>query len=299
MFNLLARVSAALAPLVIVACAHTEVGPGFIDAAAELDPRHFQCCADPEHFYPEGLIRTAFAIAEDHGPKVADKMYGRYKEEGYPGRLAGNSQAEAALLEQLHPLDIILTANKSYVWGSLIPGRFTHDLIYLGTEAQLRAAGLWETPGFASLQDDVRAGRLFAEAATPMADTVAAGRVLESDGIAVLRPRLSPSERRAALAFAAASIGRPYDYTFDTTSADRLACTELVYFAMPGLGIDPIEAYGKMVIFPDQLAAQAIRGERMEVVGYLVGNAGGYEWRNLKSMMADIAAYWGIPGSNS
>ena len=286
---------AVLIPLALAACAHTDVGPGFLAAVPTLDAQQFTCCAEPEKFYPAPLIRSVFALADELGPTAAEVIYGRYQQQGYPGRLAGNAGAEAAMLGQLQPLDLVFTANKSYEWGTLIPGRFTHDLIYLGTETQLRAAGLWDLPAFAPLHDDIRAGRLFAESATPITHTLRTGRVMESDGLAILRPQLTAAERQHAIAVVAASMGLPYDYTFDVRSTDRLSCTELVALAMPGLRLAATEAYGRPVIFPDTVVSQAIRGERLSVVGYMVGAGDGFVWRNTPSLMADIAAFWGLP----
>jgi len=279
-------------------CAHTNIGPGFLEKVPALDPQDFTCCAEPERFYPAGLIRAAFALAEKFGPSAARTIYGGYEEKGYPGRLAGNAAAETALTAQLQPLDLVFTGNKSYLWGAIIPGRFSHDLVYLGTEAQLRHARLWDLPALAPLRDDIRAGRLFIEAAAPATKTTDAASVLESDAVAILRPELSVAARHSAYTALAGSIGVPYDYTFEIATTDRLACTELVNLAMPGLRLTTRAAYGHRVIFPDDIVAQAIRGEQLRLVGYMVGSEGGFAWRNTHSLMADIAAYWGLPGSN-
>ncbi len=298
MFLPFKRLALFLASAILSACAHTTVGPGFTDEIAEVNPRTFTCCAEPEKFYPEDLVRTAFGLADDLGSRVAGKMYGSYQEKGFPGRLAGNRAAEAALLARLQPLDLVLTGNKSYLWGNIIPGRFSHDVVYLGTEAQLRAAGLWDLPGLAPLRGDIRAGKLFIEAKTPKVGTTTAAKVIEADAAVILRPTLSASARRQAYATLAGSLDLPYDYTFEVATTDRLACTELVNLAMPGLRIATRMAYGRNVIFPDEIVAQGIRGERLRLIGYLVGTDSGFAWRNTHSLMADIAAYWGIPGSN-
>lgn len=287
-----------LAALSAAGCAHTTTGPGFVDAVAALDPASFTCCADPEKFYPSGVINTAFALAEVFGPGVAQGIYGRYQENGYPGKMAGNVEAEAAMLARLQPLDIVVSGNKSYLWGHIIPGRFSHNLIYLGNEAQLRAAGFWGLPALAPLRDDIRAGRLFVEAVTPAVQIVGADRVVQADTLAILRPELGTAARARAYDALAGSIGVPYDYTFDIASTDRLACTELIPLAMPGLRVAPRVAYGQAVIFPDAVAAQAIRGERLALVGYMVGTDDGFAWRSVHSLMADIAAHWGVPGTD-
>lgn len=290
------RLASVLAALfTLAACAHTDVGPGFVEEIAKVEPRAFSCCAEPEKFYPDGLIRTAFALADDMGTQVAGKMYGGYQQNGFPGKLAGNKAAEAALIAQLQPLDLVFSGNKSYAWGHIIPGRFTHAVVYLGTEAELRAAGIWSRPAFAPLRAPVRAGQLFIEAITPRVGTTTASRVIETDGVVILRPALSGPARARAYDLLARSLGVPYDYTFEVATTDRMACTELINYAMPGLRLSTQPAYGRNVMFPDAAVSQAIRGERMRVIGYMVGTEGGFAWRNTHSLMADIAAYWGIP----
>ena len=86
-----------LTSLGLSGCAHTNITPGFLEKVPALDPQDFTCCAEPERFYPAGLIRAAFALAEKFGPSAARTIYGGYEEKGYPGRLAGNAAAEAAI----------------------------------------------------------------------------------------------------------------------------------------------------------------------------------------------------------
>jgi hypothetical protein len=60
-----------------------------------------------------------------------------------------------------------------------------------------------------------------------------------ADSLAVLRPRLGPVEKAAALVRAFGYAGRPYDFDFDFRSDAALVCTELIYKAYepaPGLG---------------------------------------------------------------
>ena len=288
-----------LSVLILSACAHTEVKRGFVEEIAKVAPAGFHCCAEPEKFYPVGLTKTAFALAERVGPQVSAKMYGGYQETQFPGRLSGNVRAEAALTEQLQPLDLVFTGNKSYIWGKIIPGRFSHGVVYLGTEAQLRRAGLWDLAALAPLRDDIRAGRLFIEAVTPAVGTLPLDQLIQNDAAAILRPQLGDTARRQAYAALANNLGVPYDFSFEVATTDRLACTELINLAMPGLRFATQEAYGGRVILPDTVVAQAIRGERMRVVGYMVGTGSGFAWRNTQSLMADIAAYWGVPGAPS
>jgi len=54
---------------------------------------------------------------------------------------------------------------------------------------------------------------------------------LTADSLAVLRPRLTRTERAAALVRAFGYAGRPYDFDFDFRTDAAIVCTELVYKA--------------------------------------------------------------------
>jgi len=56
------------------------------------------------------------------------------------------------------------------------------------------------------------------------------------DAIAVIRPQLAADEIESALRRARAHIGKPYDFDFDFTRADRMVCTEVVYRSYEGVG---------------------------------------------------------------
>jgi hypothetical protein len=222
-------------------------------------------------------------------------MYGPYEATHYPGRLTGKADARDAVLDRLHPFDIILVANKSYPFGNLIPGRFSHVYLYTGSEAEMRAAGLWDLPEVVPHRAEIRAGKRFLEAVTPAARLITPSKGLEVDAAAILHRALTPSERRYAARAAFSSLGLPYDFFFNVDTPQTLSCTELVNKAYPELHLKIRPAYGQHVILPDDVVAQAIRGEGMHVAGYIVGTTSGWEWRGVGSLMADISAYWGLP----
>lgn len=297
------RLAVLAASLALAACSFPMFDPSLAKDVSQLDPATFTCCADPERFYPERPMKKALQIASrGAGDLGAEAIYGRFERDGYPGRLVGNTAAVAAVMGQLKPFDMVFIANKSYLFGFLIPGYFSHDLMYIGTEAELVAAGLWSLPELRAHRDDIRAGKVFLEATAPVAQLKSPTKALEVDALAILRPELSAAEKRAALRRGLAAIGTPYDYGFDVDTPEALVCTELLDVAYPSLDFTVREAYGRHVIIPDDIVAQAIRGDKMRVIAYIVGDrhkrAGpGFSQRNIPSLMGDISAYWGAPKS--
>ena len=57
-----------------------------------------------------------------------------------------------------------------------------------------------------------------------------------NDAISVIRPQLDATTINTAIVRARSHVGKPYDFDFDFTRADRLVCTEVVYRSYEGLG---------------------------------------------------------------
>ena len=77
------------------------------------------------------------------------------------------------------------------------------------------------------------------------------------DSLGVLRPRVSRSDKLAAVVEALAHLGKPYDYNFDFTSDNELVCSELIYkafHAAAGIALEPAEVNGRLLLSPNQMA---------------------------------------------
>lgn len=281
------------------ACSYPDFGPTFPQEAKTLRAETFECCFEPEKFYPEPLVRIALSIGDKFGPTGAEAAYGDYYETGFPGTLTGKPEAAEALLARLRPLDILVVGSTSYQLGRLVPGRFSHAMIYVGTETELRAAGLWHVPELVPYHDEIRAGKTILQSASPDVHMLTPETAFERDRVLAVRPKLSAAERRAAVRKSFAAMGKPFNFSMaiDPTG-ETFACTSLIDHAMPGLGLRQRELYGVKTIMPDDVAAQAIRGEGLEFITYVLGNDGpGFSYRSKFALMVDIAAYWGVPGA--
>ena len=81
-----------------------------------------------------------------------------------------------------------------------------------------------------------------------------------ADYLAALRPRMTIERKLAALVYAYAQYGKPYDYNFDFSTDDALFCSELVYKALsktgdaPGLKLPLLRQNGRYMLPPNDIA---------------------------------------------
>ncbi|GKY88078.1 YiiX/YebB-like N1pC/P60 family cysteine hydrolase [Sinisalibacter aestuarii] len=284
--------AALLAGVLLAGCSNLglpQVHRDFAGLPADADPKSFTCCHDPER-WPEAVANLSLAIAP-----VALEL-NPLDDGDIPGTLTGKTEAHQHIVDTARPLDLLLFANKTYIGGRFVPGRFTHSAIYLGTERELRAAGLWNDPAFVPLHDQIRAGQIFLEAFRPEVRLIDPATLLQTDSVAILRPRLSPGQRREAARRGVSKLGVPFDYWFDSRTTDTLACTELIAYAMPWIQFEETVSYGRPAVMPDSMVAQGIRGEGLSFVEHVRGvEGGGYVVEGPRGAMQDIAAFWGPP----
>lgn len=281
------RATLIVSALLLSGCGLKQVHPDFTGLPADSDPKAFTCCHDPER-WPEEIANLSLAIA----PVALE--FNPLAKGDIPGALTGKQAAFDHIVATARPLDLLLFANKTYIGGRFVPGRFTHSSIYLGTEAELREIGMWNDPAIRPLQNDIRAGKIFLEAFRPVVRMIEPEKILQTDAVAILRPKLSLAQRREAARRGVARLGAPFDYWFDNRTKNDLACTELIQYAMPWISFEETISYGRPAVMPDAMVAQGIRGEGLTFVEHVRGvDGGGFVVEGVRPVMADIAAFWG------
>jgi len=134
---------------------------------------------------------------------------------------------------------VLLVRQDGFLSNALLPGFWTHALIYLGPEEAW--TGLPLPDGTPLGEDPVLAAALPAfrtEAPDGPARVIFSSleHALGKDYVVALRPDLPPTAVAEGIRRALAYHGRPYDFDFDFRSDARLVCTEVVYRAYdPGL----------------------------------------------------------------
>lgn len=246
-----------------------------------LDP----CCVRMEH-YPPWIAELARTTSPVLGP-----MLGAVR--ARPGTLDGKPEAQARLMAMARPLDLLLTSNKNRASGRIIPGRFTHVTVYLGDEAHLRRIGLWNDPLLRPHHAAIRAGQWFIESEFDGTNLLPRGEVFDTDLVALLRPQgLTPAREHAATRRLLARLGSRFNFRFDLSDCSCTFCTQLVDYAMPWLDLPRRRLYGTETILPDDIAAQALNRDRLQVVGYLRGVTGGWQFGTAGAIQVDMARYW-------
>jgi len=115
------------------------------------------------------------------------------------------------MLDLLQPGDVMVTRKEHAFTNYFLPGYWPHVALYIGENAVIEAK---------------KDGVLVRDMSSPFGN----------DALAVIRPQLDQATIESAIQRAHSHVGKPYDFDFDFTRADRLVCTEVVYRSYEGLG---------------------------------------------------------------
>ncbi len=241
------------------------------------------CCEGAER-YPRWMID----IYEPVAPVVGD-VIGRV--ELRPGLLTGRTDALRHIGERLRPLDILVVSSKGRLTGNLIPGLFSHTLVYVGSEGELKALGAWNDPAVRPHHAAIRAGKVMIESDHRGVHLTTTAIALDTDRVAVFRPRIGDRRRIATLLIA--HVGTPYDFVFDNGDTAELYCAELIDHAMPDVGLPSRELYGRRMFLPDDAIAAGTAGRmRAAPVLYVRATESGWEDAGIAQLKRDLAAAW-------
>lgn len=198
------------------------------------------------------------------------------------GRLYGHDKLRKRLLDTLQPGDILLEKTPFRLTDALIPGYWGHAAIWTGTEAELRALGLWDHAVIEPHHQSVQEQRHIIEALRSGVKINRLERFMNIDDLVILRPRQqTPEEQAARIVRAFRQIGKAYDFNFDVETTDRIVCSELVYQVYTDITWPTSRTLGRTTISPDQIVQKVEPDGPLEVVSlYLDGRAVGHDRRN-------------------
>ena len=176
------------------------------------------------------------------------------------------------LRELLAPGDVVICRKEHAVTNYFLPGYWKHAALYLGEPAALERLGIAQhenvRPRWSRLlqPDGPHADRVL----EAMKDGVRLRPIaspLAVDAVVAVRPRLGPDEVAEALARGMFHEGKPYDFDFDFTRADRLVCTEVVYRSFDGIGgvgFELTRRAGRLTLSAEDLVAMSLARTHFE-----------------------------------
>jgi hypothetical protein len=199
-------------------------------------------------------------------------------------------EAQAAVMEQVRPLDLIIASSKGRLSGNALPGVFSHVVIYLGNEAELKALGMWNDPTVVPLQGQIRAGKVFIESDSPGVHLSSAATVLHTDAVAILRPDITKkSRKREVMRELYGRIGKDFDFRFDNATTEEIYCAELANITMPELNMPTRMLYGREAVVPNDVVALAATGKgHLKLVAYVRGRKEGWKVASTKQLLVDL-----------
>lgn len=183
------------------------------------------------------------------------------------GKLFDRPEIREELSKMLRPGDILLERTPFRLTDLLIPGYWGHVAIWLGTEPELVALGVWDHPVAQAHQEAIRAGSGVVEALRSGVQLNTLEHFLNVDDLAVLR-RLNESDARRAerLTLTLRQVGKPYDFNFDVETTNRIVCSELVYQTFTDITWPTESVLGRSAISPDHILEKLFDGGELEVV---------------------------------
>ena len=226
------------------------------------------------------LIRDRFFKIRDGGMNEASKLFGNSvgMVQSRSGKLFNMSEQERAdVKSKLQPLDVLLEKTPFRLTDRFIPGHCGHVAVWVGTEEELQALGVWDLlpqiyasavkmHGYSgpSFQEAIRSGHNIVEALRPGVQINSLEHFLDIDDMGVIRPReLSVEKKQEYLVNAFEQIGKEYDFNFNVETDKKIVCSELAYvvFYDDEYQWPTDKALGRQTISPDHVAKKAVEGD--------------------------------------
>jgi hypothetical protein len=229
--------------------------------------------------FGKGFVDPRLSLMQAFGPPLSPVVRSLRAPHG---KLYRFPEVEAMLRADLEPLDIVLIRSRPAMTRLFIPSHFTHAMIWLGTERDLKARGIWWSSALKPHQPSIRSGLTILESSKSSVHLSPFDEMIDVDEVLVLRltPRGPLSAKYAALF---ERLGTPFDVAFDLSDASRLTCAELIAEVFPELKLPVRYASGRLAIIPDDIARQSFgrtphlsfkRYIRAEPGGFALGSAG-------------------------
>jgi uncharacterized protein YycO len=183
------------------------------------------------------------------------------------GKLFGDLKLQNNIESNLKAGDILLEKTPFRLTDKFIPGHWGHAAIWLGTEAELRALGIWNHPIVKQYHAQIHEGRGVVEALRAGVEINPLSQFLNIDDLGVFRLRNRTDEEiTRVIILALRQVGKEYDFNFDVETTDRIVCSELIYITYTDVRWPTDNTLGRHTISPDNIAEKVFRHGPLELV---------------------------------
>lgn len=199
-----------------------------------------------------GYVKVMFHLFRMTGSAIAGKPNPFHRNKSDGKRVTVEVLRQAT--ELLQPGDIIVTRHDNALSNHFFPGYWPHAALYLGSPRERRRHQLpLDGPGDLTVLEAKKDGvKLRA-----LAETLAV------DAFVILRPVPEKTCLSEVLTRALTHEGKLYDFLFDFTKSDRLACTEVIYRSFHGSHdwhFRLVKKSGRLTLPAEELMKQALEG---------------------------------------
>jgi hypothetical protein len=211
--------------------------------------------------------QVMFGFFEAAGRSIAEMSQPGAAAPGMPKRITADLRVK--IETRIRPGDFFVTRHDDALSNLFLPGHWPHAALYLGNHESAERLGF-------SLPFKKDGRHWFLEAKKDGVRFRPAEETLETDAFAVFRAPLGDADLVTAISRAMSHAGKPYDFLFDFRTADRLACTEVIYRGFHGVGeiyFSLKEIGGRLCLSAEELIHQSLlSGFRVIATGGLRGD---------------------------
>lgn len=183
------------------------------------------------------------------------------------GKLYRNPEVLDRVSRGLRAGDILVEKTPFRLTDTFIPGHWGHAAVWVGTEDELRALGIWEHPVVKPHQEAIRNGHGVVEALRSGVELNTLAHFMNIDDLGILRHEtLSAEKRIEVVLLALRQMGKSYDFNFEAETTHRIFCSKLVYLAYGDLQWPTSRILGRVTVSPDNIASRAFEDGPLNVV---------------------------------
>lgn len=201
--------------------------------------------------------QTSFFILENAGRVIADI--------GIDKSSRVTPEIRAQLVKVLQAGDVMITRHDLVASNLFLPGYWPHAALYIGSENERVDLGIeigeelaerW--CGEVSTLEAQKDGVLFRTL----------NETLDVDEVIIIRPVINKEALKKALVRICAHEGKGYNFDFDFFRSDQLVCTEVIYRAYDGLGINfnLVERAGRLSLTAEDILDMAVSEDGFKVI---------------------------------